>query len=61
MSYHQRMEFLTFILIFISAWLVLRRPEKERLASRLLVVSILLMVFLFTLGTRTSLLPGLNY
>ena len=56
-----RMEFLTFILIFITAWVLWRRPERERLATRLLVVSILLMVFLFTLGTRTSLLPGLNY
>ncbi len=55
------MELLTFILIFIAAWLLLRRPEQERLAARLLIVSIVLMVFLFTLGTRTSLLPGLNY
>ena len=55
------MEFLTFILIFTAAWLLWRRPEKERLAVRLLIVSIVLMVFLFTVGTRTSLLPGLNY
>lgn len=55
------MEFLTFILIFTTAWLLWRRPEKERLATRLLIVSIVLMVFLFTVGTRTSLLPGLNY
>jgi heme A synthase len=55
------MELLTFILIFISAWLLLRRPERERLATRLLVVGIVLMIALFTLGTHTSLLPGLNY
>lgn len=55
------MEMFTFVLLFAAAWLLLRRPEQERLASQLLVVSILLMVFLFTLGTRTSLLPGLNY
>jgi len=55
------MEFLTFILIFTAAWLIWRRPEKERLATRLLIASIVLMVFLFTVGTRTSLLPGLNY
>lgn len=55
------MEFLTFSVIFASAWLLWRRPERERLAMRLLVVSILLMIFLFTLGTRTSILPGLNY
>jgi len=54
-------EFLTFVIMFIAGWLLWRRPEKERLAFRLLVVSILLMVFLFSLGTRTSLLPGLNY
>lgn len=55
------MEFLTFILLFASGWLVWRRPERERLAFGLLVAGILLMVFTFTLGTRTSLLPGLNY
>jgi len=54
-------EFLTFILMFIAGWLLWRRPDSERLAFRLLVASILLMVFLFSLGTRTSLLPGLNY
>ncbi len=55
------MEFLNLVIIFITAFLVFRRPEKERLARRLLVVSILLMVLLFMVGTRTSLLPGLNY
>lgn len=55
------MEFLTFVLMFITAWLLWRRPERERLAFRLLVASILLMVVLFSLGTHTSLLPGLNY
>ncbi len=55
------MEFLNFVLIFISAAVVLRRPEKERLAFALLVVSILLMMFLFFVATRTSILPGLNY
>jgi hypothetical protein len=55
------MELLTFVLLFWSAWLVWRRPERERLALGLLAASVLLMVFIFTLGTRTSLLPGLNY
>ena len=55
------MEFLTFSLMFISGWLLLKRPEQERLARRLLVASVVLMVFIFLLGTRTSLLPGLNY
>lgn len=55
------MEFLNLCLIFFTAFLVWRRPEKERLARRLLIVSLVLMVLLFMLGTRTSLLPGVNY
>ncbi len=55
------MEFLNLIIILITGLLVLRRPEKERLAFRLLIVSILLMVLLFAVATRTSLLPGVNY
>lgn len=55
------MEFLNFVLMFVIAWLVFRKPEKERLAFRLLVVSVLLMVALFSIATRTSLLPGVNY
>lgn len=55
------MEFLNFVLIFVVAWLLFRRPEKERLAFRLLVVSVVLMVVLFSIATRTSLLPGVNY
>ncbi len=55
------MEFLNFVLMFAAAFLLLRRPEKERLAFRLVVVSVLLMVALFTIATRTALLPGVNY
>ncbi len=55
------MEFLNLVLIFITGCLVLRRPEKERVAFRILVISVLLMVFLFSLATRTALLPGVNY
>jgi len=54
------MEFLTFLLILCSAWLVWRRPERERLAFALLVVSCLLMALLFLIGTHTSLVPGVN-
>jgi lipopolysaccharide export LptBFGC system permease protein LptF len=54
-------EFLNFVLIFAAAYLVLRKPEKERLAFRLLVLSVLLMVGLFSMATRTGLLPGVNY
>lgn len=55
------MEFLNFALIFVTGWLVLRRPEKEGLAFRLLLTSVLLMVSLFFVGTRTSVLPPLNF
>ena len=55
------MEFLNLVLILVAALFILRKPEKERAAFKLLVVSTLLMIFLFTLGTRSGLLPGLNY
>ncbi|HEX7485055.1 MAG TPA: dihydroneopterin aldolase [Vicinamibacterales bacterium] len=55
------MEFLNFVVILVTAYLVLRKPQKERLAFRLLVFSVLLMVFLFSWATRTGLLPGVNY
>ena len=54
------MEFLNFLLILSAAWLVWRRPERERLAFGLLVASCLLMALLFITGTRGSLLPGVN-
>ena len=55
------MEFLNFVLMFAAAWIVLRKPEKERLAFRVLVTSVVIMVALFCLATRTALLPGVNY
>ena len=55
------MEFLNFVLIFAAGYLVLRRPERERLAFRLLVASSVLMAVLFLIGARGSILPGLNY
>jgi multisubunit Na+/H+ antiporter MnhC subunit len=57
----RRVEFLTFLFIFASGYLVLRHPDRERLAFGLAVAGLGLMVFLFLVGTRTSLLPGLNY
>ncbi len=54
------MEFLNFLLILWAAWLVWRRPERERLAFGLLVVSCLLMALLFLIGTHGSLVPGVN-
>ena len=55
------MEFLNFVLMFFTAFLLLRKPEKARLAFRLLVASVLLMVALFLIATRTAFLPGVNY
>jgi len=55
------MEFLNFLLMFTAAWIVLRAPEKERVAFRLLVTCVVLMVLVFCLATRTALLPGVNY
>ncbi len=55
------MEFSNFILLFIAGYLVLRNPEKEPIAFRLIVVSVLLMIALFSLATHTALLPGVNY
>ena len=54
------MEFLTFLIILCAAWLVWRRPERERLAFRLMVVSCVLMAILFLIGTHTSLIPRVN-
>ena len=54
------MEFLNFLIILAVAWLVWRRPEREKLAFRLLVASCLLMALLFLIGTHGSLVPGLN-
>ena len=54
------MEFLNFVLILVAAWLVWRRPERERLAFGLLVASCLLMALLFSIGARGSIVPGVN-
>ncbi len=54
------MEFLNFLIILTAAWLVWRRPERQRLAFALLIVSGLLMATLFLIGTHTSLVPGVN-
>jgi len=54
------MEFLNFLIILTAGWLIWRRPERERLAFGLLLVSCVLMALLFLLGTHTSLVPGVN-
>ncbi len=54
------MEFLNFVLILIAAWVLWRRPQRERLAFGLLVTSCILMALLFLLGTHGSFVPGVN-
>jgi hypothetical protein len=54
------MEFLNFIIILFAAWLVWRRPERETLAFRLVLISWAIMAALFLIGTHTSLIPGVN-
>jgi len=54
-------ELLVFVLMFASAWLVFRKPQRERLAFGLLVAGAVLMVVLFSVATRSGLLPGVNY
>ena len=54
------MEFLNFLLMLAAAWLVWRRPARERLAFALLVTSCVLMALLFLVGTHGSLVPGVN-
>ena len=54
------MEFLNFLIILGAAWLVWRRPERETLAFRLLILSWFIMAALFLIGTHTSLIPGVN-
>jgi hypothetical protein len=58
--HYTRMEFLNFLLLLAAGWLVWRRPERERLAFWLLVVSFLLMALVFLIGTHTSFVPGVN-
>jgi uncharacterized membrane protein len=54
------MEFLNLVIMLVAGWLVWRRPERERLAFRLLVASCVLMMLLFLVGTHTSFVPGVN-
>ena len=54
-------EFLNFILILTAGYLILRRPERERLAFGLLVTCAALMVACFLIAARGSVLPGFNY
>jgi multisubunit Na+/H+ antiporter MnhC subunit len=54
------MELLNFLLILAAVWLLWRRPERERLAFGLLIVSCIIMAILFLIGTHTSLVPRVN-
>ena len=59
--YPSAMEFANLTLIFVTAWLVWKKPGKENTAFALLVTSVLLTAFLFFLATRSSVLPPVNY
>jgi hypothetical protein len=54
-------EFLNFVLMFAAAYIVWRKPNRERLAFGLLVTCTILMVACFLIGTRSAVLPGVNY
>jgi hypothetical protein len=54
------MEFVTLALMTWSAYLLLKHPERERLAFRLLLASLALMAFTFLVGARGYLVPGVN-
>jgi len=54
-------EFLNFSLMLVAAFLVWRKPHRERLAFGLLVTCTVLMVVSFLIASRGSLLPGVNY
>ena len=55
------MEFLNLLLLFTAGVLILRKPDREALAIKLVITSIVLMIGIFLLATRGSFLPGLNY
>ncbi len=54
------MEFLNLLCIFAAGFIVWRRPERERLAFGLLLLSLALLFFGFFVGSRTSIVPGVN-
>jgi hypothetical protein len=53
-------EFLNFLIILSAAWIVWRRPEREKLAFRLLVIACFLMALCFFIGSHGSVVPGVN-
>jgi hypothetical protein len=54
------MEFLNLLIILCAAWLVWRKPHRERLAFTLLLIACAIMALLFLIGTHTSFVPGVN-
>jgi multisubunit Na+/H+ antiporter MnhC subunit len=55
------MELLNFLLILAAGYVVVRHPDRERLAFGLLLTSAVIMAAVFFVGTRTSILPPFNY
>lgn len=54
------MEFLILVIVFICAYLVGFKPEKQRLAHILLCVGIGLSMFVWLMGTWGQLVPSGN-
>ena len=54
------MEFLLFCIIFVTAFLVAFKPQKQKLAHILLTVSILMSVFIWLVATWGMLVPAGN-
>ena len=55
------MEFLQLCLIFGAVGLVLKKPEKENIATTLLVGSMMLMLLVWLAATWQMVLPAGNY
>ncbi|USD37479.1 MULTISPECIES: hypothetical protein [Ferrimonas] len=55
------MEFTNFCIMAFAAYLVLKKPEKEKLADRLLFGSIALSFFIWIMMSWGTLMPIGNY
>ena len=54
------MEFLEFLLLFVAVMLIIMKPEKEKLAWWLTVVSWFVVVFMYVGHVSTAILGSLN-
>lgn len=54
------MEFVLFCLIFITAWIVGFKPQKQSLANKCLIGCISLSIFIWIVATWGMLIPAGN-